>query len=75
MTDQTPKGIAIANAMTAIDQAAEYETLDDALVSYAQNAFDTLHEEGFKSDADWDRCADAFREYAHAHGAPGFNYC
>lgn len=47
--------IARINAQTAFDQVGEYNgDIEAALDSYRTNMVDTLDEEGFKNDADWD---------------------
>lgn len=42
--------IAQANFNDAVDQAYAYNSLDDAVDSYAQNAMETAREEGFSAD-------------------------
>lgn len=41
--------IAKANFNMAVEQAYDYNSLDDAVDSYAQNAMDTAREEGFSA--------------------------
>lgn len=43
--------IAKANFDIAVDDAVDYKSLDDAVDSYAQNAYDTAREQGFPDDA------------------------
>jgi hypothetical protein len=48
------ESIARSNASTAFDQAGDYASLQEAIDSYEINMGDTLVEEGFKNDPDYD---------------------
>ena len=48
------EGIARSNASTAFDQAGDYTNLQEAIDSYEINMGDTLVEEGFRNDPDYD---------------------
>jgi plasmid replication initiation protein len=42
--------IAEANALAAIDQELEYESMDASIAAYMRNVIDTLAEEGLQND-------------------------
>ena len=48
------ESIARSNASTAFDQAGDYTSLQEAIDSYEINMGDTLVEEGFRNDPDYD---------------------
>jgi hypothetical protein len=50
--------IAIANFRMAVDQAYDYDSLEDAIQSYAQNADDTTREQGLPKKL-WGQAGDA----------------
>ena len=50
--------IAIANFKAAVDQSYDYDSLEDAIQSYAQNADDITREEGLATEL-WGQAGDA----------------
>ena len=69
LTASEARAIGHENAATAIDQAASYDGIENAIDSYGQNAGDTLMELGVKDgDPVIDEMQRAFLEVLTKHG-------
>jgi hypothetical protein len=74
MPRQTIEQIVISNVETAHDQRHTYDFQEDELCkwyegdAYLQNTVDSIKEEGYKTDSDWEEATGLFWKLAEEAG-------